>query len=154
VRFGEFVRKLRLERGLSQRQLAEYAKLSNAEISRLENGERQKPSVVTIRAIAPYLGVDYKELLLQAGYIDNIESSRMGSKTYLDSKGKPMDIVHLAKSIYKIDPDLIESFHQAVEKAPKKDIEMIKKLLSIFSNDRLNSGEKVAVFTVLDKFMV
>jgi transcriptional regulator with XRE-family HTH domain len=58
---GQRLRRLRLERGLSQRALAEPG-VSYAYISRIEAGTRQ-PSVKALRKLAPKLGVsaDYLE---------------------------------------------------------------------------------------------
>jgi len=52
---GERLRRLRLERGLSQRQLADTG-VTAAYISRIEGGER-RPSVRALRQLAPKLGV-------------------------------------------------------------------------------------------------
>src|SRR5207302_7374384 len=54
--FGERVRRLRLERGLSQRQLAGEG-LTNAYISRIERGTRANPSMKALRVLARGLNV-------------------------------------------------------------------------------------------------
>ena len=67
---GEYVKRRRMERGLSQRQLAAMSGVSNSEISRIEAGERQNPSPAVLRAIAKALAVPYEEILAEAGYLD------------------------------------------------------------------------------------
>ena len=57
---GQRIRRLRLKRGLSQRQLAGPG-LSYAYISRIENGDR-KPSLQAMRTIARRLGVSLEEI--------------------------------------------------------------------------------------------
>jgi len=57
---GQRVRRLRLERGLSQRQLAAPG-VSYAYVSRIENGGR-KPSLKAMRMLAQRLGVSLEEL--------------------------------------------------------------------------------------------
>ena len=65
---GKFIKEKREKKGLSQRKLAELANVSNTEISRIESGERKRPAPYILRRIAPYLGVNYEELLEIAGY--------------------------------------------------------------------------------------
>ncbi|EGQ26746.1 XRE family transcriptional regulator [Sporosarcina newyorkensis 2681] len=67
--FGEYLKKLREERSISQRALAEKSGISNAEISRIETGNRQNPSPDVLRQLAPVLEVPYEVLMEKAGYI-------------------------------------------------------------------------------------
>ncbi len=67
--FGEYLKQLRKDKSISQRELAEKSGISNAEISRIETGGRQKISPDVLRAIAPILEVPYEELMDKAGYI-------------------------------------------------------------------------------------
>lgn len=69
--FGEYLKSLRKEKSLSQRELAEKSGISNAEISRIETGNRKKPSPDVLRALAPILNVPYEELMDKAGYIND-----------------------------------------------------------------------------------
>ncbi|GHV35044.1 transcriptional regulator [Clostridia bacterium] len=150
--FGEYIRQLRDEKSLSQRELASKAKLSNAEISRLESGERRKPSIATIRAVSPHLGVEYTDLLLKAGYIDSIVAGNV-EDSYLDSTGSPVDIVSLAKSVYKVDPDLMAVISEASSNASDAEIGIIKRFLSVFTNTAFDKGDKVTLFALLEKFV-
>ena len=68
--FGSFLKNLREQNKLSQRDLAEKSGVSNAEISRLETGDRKKPSPLVLKSLAPSLGIRYEELMQQAGYIE------------------------------------------------------------------------------------
>lgn len=67
---GEYLKELRKEKSISQRELAIEAGISNAEISRIETGERQKPSPDVLKQIAPILGVSYEQLMEKAGYLN------------------------------------------------------------------------------------
>lgn len=60
--FGERVRHVRQERGLTQVELAESAGVDRKTISRIENS-RFSPSLINVYAIAEALDVDAKELL-------------------------------------------------------------------------------------------
>jgi len=68
--FGEYLKQLRNEKSISQRELADKSGISNAEISRIETGGRQKISPDVLRAFAPVLDVQYEELMNKAGYLN------------------------------------------------------------------------------------
>jgi len=69
MEIGKYISNLRNEKELSQRKLAELSGISNTEISRIESGERKKVSPEILKALAPYLGVSYENLMEVAGYI-------------------------------------------------------------------------------------
>ena len=54
---GDFIKERRLAKGMSKRALAEKAGISHSEVHRIENGERQNPSVPMIIALADALGI-------------------------------------------------------------------------------------------------
>src|SRR5919205_2243431 len=55
--FGEVLRQLRLEAGLTQEELAERAGLSTRGLSDLERGLRRTPRLGTVRLLADALGL-------------------------------------------------------------------------------------------------
>ena len=61
-RVGEKLRTLRLQHNLTTRQLAEELRISQAQVSRIENGLRQ-PSGDLIVRIADYFGVSLDQLM-------------------------------------------------------------------------------------------
>lgn len=71
--FGDVLRKLREERGLSVNQLALYSNVSPALISKVENKKRGIPKPETIEKLAKGLKMRYEELMYLAGHIDFIE---------------------------------------------------------------------------------
>ena len=71
MNLGEYLIRIRNERGYSQRDLAEKSGVSPAEISRVESGKRQKPSPTVLRALADTLVISYPYLLQLAGYMDD-----------------------------------------------------------------------------------
>jgi len=102
--FGSYIKSLREQNHLSQRELAEKSGVSNAEISRLETGGRKKPSPMVLKALAPYLGVPYETLMQQAGYIaENIEHPGYVENVYRDENGFLVDIVTRARDMYEKD---------------------------------------------------
>lgn len=64
--FGEYLRNLRKEAGLSQRELAARGGIDFTYLSKVENGRVEPPAEVTLRALAQGLGVDAEELLARA----------------------------------------------------------------------------------------
>lgn len=67
--FGEQLKKLREQRKLSVNQLAMYAGVSAAAISRIENGHRGVPKPTTIKKLADALKIPYEQLMDIAGYM-------------------------------------------------------------------------------------
>ena len=67
---GKFIHEKRTEKGLSQRELANAAGISNAEISRLEAGKRKASSPAVLKAIAKALNVPVEVLLEKSGIIE------------------------------------------------------------------------------------
>lgn len=101
MHIGEFVRAERLKRGLSQRKLALLSGVSNSEISRMEAGERKKPSPGVLRALAGPLGVSYEVLLMHANYLTAPEAE--GGPV---SSGEPS--MTFPDWAYELPPELLE----------------------------------------------
>jgi transcriptional regulator with XRE-family HTH domain len=64
--FGDHLRGLRKQAGLSQRELALQAGIDFTYLSKIENGRVDPPGEATMRALARTLGVDAEELLARA----------------------------------------------------------------------------------------
>ena len=62
-RVGLVIKKLREEKGLSQRALADKAKVTDAYIAMLETGVRTNPTIDTLKRLAKALGVTVGELV-------------------------------------------------------------------------------------------
>ena len=67
---GNYLMKTRQEQQISIRQLAKLTGVSHSEINKIENGERENPSPLHIKAIAKAFGINQIECLKIAGYID------------------------------------------------------------------------------------
>ncbi|PIC98677.1 MULTISPECIES: helix-turn-helix domain-containing protein [unclassified Sporosarcina] len=85
--FGIRLRKLREQRQMTLRYLADLANLSYSFIASLEKG-RYNPSRETICALAAALEADKNELLILAGYLPNetIDQAISSSKNNMSSK--------------------------------------------------------------------
>ena len=64
---GEIIAEAREKAGLSQRALSKIANVSNAEISKIESGERDVPNPKTLRKISKYININYNELINMIG---------------------------------------------------------------------------------------
>lgn len=67
ITVGKLIAEAREKKGLSKNQLAEMAKISHTEISRIESGEREVPNPKTLRKISKYIGLNYNDLMYAAG---------------------------------------------------------------------------------------
>jgi len=83
---GEFIRERRLAKGLSKRQLAEKAGISHSEVHRIENGERQNPSVPMLVALADALGIPQDDILVMAGYKKDANNIPLIERVFPDLK--------------------------------------------------------------------
>lgn len=67
--FGGTIKRLRRERDLTQRAVAEKLEIDVTYLSKLENGRGEMPSEKLIRQLAGLLGADAEELLALAGRV-------------------------------------------------------------------------------------
>jgi transcriptional regulator with XRE-family HTH domain len=72
-KFGIFMRKLRKERALTLKQVESAAGVSNAYMSQIERGLRNPPHPDILKRLATVYEVTDRELLIQAGYLDDPE---------------------------------------------------------------------------------
>ena len=82
---GEYIRNIRREKEMSQRDLAAATNLSNAEISRIESGTRKTPSPEALKSIALALHIPTEELYAVAGYIEktSVPAETINQNDYL-----------------------------------------------------------------------
>ena len=67
---GEWIRKNRLEQGISQRELADRASLSRSYVCDIERGRGAEPSMLTLDKLAAALGTSRADLMAAAGLIE------------------------------------------------------------------------------------
>ncbi len=83
---GEVIKERRLAKGMSKRALAEKAGISHSEVHRIENGERQNPSMPMLIALADALGIPQDDILMLAGYKSNNEDTPLIERVFPDLK--------------------------------------------------------------------
>ena len=69
--FGDYVRRIRNEKGVTLRKFAEMVDLSPSYISLIERGEQLPPGEDSIHKIAMVLGIDKDVLLAMAGKVSS-----------------------------------------------------------------------------------
>lgn len=144
MNFGEFIKQLRNDKGLSQRELAEKSGISNAEISRIETGERKKTSPITLKAIAPFLGITYEELLKEAGYIEEVIDHQGYTENIIkDEDGNLIDIVKRAKDMYQKDSQWANiAYRVSNSELSEKELDIIKASTEVLLQQFLKSKNK------------
>ena len=68
IPLADLIRRARLKKGLTQRQLSYALGMSQGYVGHLESG-RFRPTVPTLKALASALGLSYGQLAVEAGYI-------------------------------------------------------------------------------------
>ena len=92
TRVGELIKEGREKQNLSMRQLAELAKVSHSDISRIESGEREVPNPKILRKISKYIDVNYNDLMYAAGLGFQVTPLDPFLKRYYSSlKGHELD---------------------------------------------------------------
>lgn len=70
MNFGEFLKDLRIRKGLRLRDVEEATEVSNSYLSQVENGKRNPPHPDILRKLASVYGVSLNDLMVEAGYLD------------------------------------------------------------------------------------
>lgn len=112
VEFGIYLREKREERKLTVRQLNTYSGVSHSYISQLERGNRGIPSPDILKKLSKPLGIDYEELMIKAGHIEDGENKEKESKVYSLPEEVILNVIKEAEKKYKVslrDDPVVES---------------------------------------------
>jgi len=113
--FGEYLRCLRKNKKMTIRQLELYSGVSNAYLSQLETGKRGIPSPEILKKLFNPLGVEYKELMIKAGYIgieNNVELQNTSDHIKLPilgtvRAGKPITMNENIEGYETVEPEVM-----------------------------------------------
>jgi len=118
--FGEAVRKLRVRKGVSQKQMAAALNVSPAYLSALEHGKRGLPTFDLLQRIAGYFNIiwdEAEELFLLARSSD--------PRVVIDTSGLPPEYTafanRLAGQIRSLDAAVLAELAALLEKGKKAD---------------------------------
>lgn len=77
---SDFIKELRLTKGLSLRQVEKKTGISNAYLSQLENSKIEKPSPHILHKLAKIYDASYETLMKLAGYIKKKDDENLDEK--------------------------------------------------------------------------
>lgn len=83
-KIGQIIAEAREKAGISQRQLAKIANISNAQLSKIESGELEVPNPKTLRKISKYINVNYNEMMYKIGLGMEVSSLNPFIKAYYE----------------------------------------------------------------------
>lgn len=120
----------RTERGWSKRELANQTlkfktPVSHSEVHRIENGERENPSVPMLFSIAKALGIPTDDILVAAGYSDDQQTALQKAfpnltSPQLDATQKVADILARNDDFSAQDAEDVVKFVEALLNGKKR----------------------------------
>ena len=148
------VKKGRKKYRLTQAELAHRTGLTTAEISRIESESIQKPSREVLKALSPYTGVPYSDLLFYTGYSGNTDEPE-----YYDLSGRPVSCDDIINDIYSADADLLGLLKDIDSFTSYEDRELLKIILLLMRKTHKESEKNIAlsssknIFTATKAFL-
>ena len=91
---GEELRRLRLHRGVSLRDVEKETKISNAYLSQLESGKAEQPSPRILHKLAEFYNVPYESLMGVAGYLRSTQNGNSNAGTPLHTALMSAELTH------------------------------------------------------------
>ena len=162
-KIGELIAENREKKGLSQRQLAKAINISNAELSKIESGEREVPNPKILRKLSKYIDLNYNEMMSMVGL--GAQSTPLNpfiKNYYKNLKGVELeDAWVMATSSIKNNEVIIETLNNQIRnnedmEQDKKDIlidtiqdlayqnETNKQIIDILDENRFEDAKKNA----------
>jgi transcriptional regulator with XRE-family HTH domain len=118
--FGEAIRKIRRQRGISQKDMARALNVSAAYLSALENGKRGQPGFDFLQRVAGYLNIIWDEAddLFRVAAISH-------PRVVVDTAGMPASYTafanRLARQIRTLHPETIRELDEVLDRAAARD---------------------------------
>lgn len=116
-KIGEVIAEAREKKKISQRQLAKVANISNAELSKIESGEREVPNPKTLRKISKHIDLNYNDLMYMVGL--GVQVSPLNPfllDHYSHLKGQELeDAWTIAKASIKNNDLIIDSLQKRID---------------------------------------
>lgn len=147
INIGEYIKNVRLEKGLTSRKLAEKSGVSQPYISQLENGKNNNPSPEILKKLSETLDINYTDLMEMAGYIDEKNSLERAISKY-SKVLKEIDMIIQHIETYE---SVVGSVKNQIEGANKEEEMLInennkiKEQLELFNQQEQMTKEHVAL---------
>lgn len=138
--FGAYIASLRRKKGLSQAEVAEACHVTAAEISRIENGIRQKISPNIIRHLSDILDCDYAGLMETAGYTaEKSEREKTYEMVFRDEKtGEIVDVERGAREMFRNDAQWANAAFRVSRELSEQDRRAICDITLAYLNAKKN----------------
>lgn len=122
---GQMIARAREEKGLSKRELARIAKISDTELARIESGQREIPNPKTLRKISTHIGINYNDLMYAAGLGFQVTSLNPFLINYYEHlKGDQIvDAILNTSSMIKNWEELVANFKERLNDETLSDLE-------------------------------
>ena len=109
---GEYLKKIREEKGYSLREAGKRTKIAEAYLWQLENGKREIPRPEMLKKLAEGYGVPVETLLKHAGYFEEPADEKKEGETAK---------THLFRGYEKLSPDQKKQFETFLRFLQKED---------------------------------
>lgn len=121
---GELIKKLRHEKGYSQRKFAQISGLSNTTISRIESGETLSPDIDTLRLLARHLDYDEERLVSMLNSHQEIQKSHRQAK--LKFLQQPVKMINRYSTVSTIAADEMDNRRAEVQEKVESPVEPVQ----------------------------
>lgn len=150
-KIGEEIAKARENKGLSQRQLANAIGISNAELSKIESGERETPNPKILKKISKHIDLNYNDMLNMIGLGSQLTPLNPFIKNYYENlKGEKLeDAWIMAKSSIDNSNIMIDSINDELSKEDISE-EKREQLLETLQDLEYQNETNTIILSILD----
>lgn len=155
LRFGQHLKSLRNNKKMTLVKLAELSGISQPHLSHIENGKRGIPPPDTLKKIAKGLDTSYTDLMVLAGYIEEMENVEEQTKELQ----KELETLLKTKNESELQLKLFESLktQEKLLSAIKTMSDLYNVLISnsdVYYKDRLlTNDEKQKILSIIEAFL-
>ena len=148
---GERIKKIRLEKGMTQKEVAEKCGLFDSTIRKYESG-RQNPKIETVEKIANALGVETSELLYEQSELIAQMKRMFDVHDVLNSTKAAfnLNVIDSMKIMFKNHPELLQEDTQPEEKSINDDT--ISKLETLNTLGQQKANEYITDLSEQEKY--
>ncbi len=150
---GEEIARARENKGLSQRQLAKAINISNAELSKIESGEREIPNPKTLKKISKYIDLNYNEMMDMVGLGTQATPLNPFIENYYKNlKGDELDNAWMmAKASIRNNEDLIISLNEQIKADENMAQEKKENLIDAIQDLEYQNETNKLILNILDE---
>ena len=150
-KIGGEIAKARENKGLSQRQLANAIGISNAELSKIESGERETPNPKILKKISKHIDLNYNDMLSMIGLGSQLTPLNPFIKNYYENlKGEKLeDAWIMAKSSIDNSNIMIDSINDELSKEDISE-EKREQLLETLQDLEYQNETNTIILSILD----